>query len=354
MSLTSLRAVNVRCLKEVALEPAESNLIFGENASGKTSLLEALFILGRGRSFRTASREAVIRDGEQEMLIAGVMHCEGRDIRLGLRQQVDQPAKIRVDGRDETSPAALARCLPVQIIDPDVHQLVEEGPGVRRRFLDWGVFHVEPKFLDAWRRYHRIVRQRNATLKSNNVRQLDVWDRELAAAGEALSGYRGTYLEALSGYVGELGKALLGTEPAITYKQGWPEDRSLQEALVESRARDLRLGITHPGPHRADMTIHLAAKKARSRVSRGQQKLLGATLVLAQLAHLKAVKNLPAILLLDDLPAELDSLRLGRLRDVVSSLDAQLFLTALSRKDLAAWNCGAVFHVEQGKVLSVL
>jgi len=354
MSLSSLRAENVRCLKKVALEPAETNLIFGENASGKTSLLEAIFILGRGRSFRTVNREAIITDGEKELMVAGALRDGEREIRLGISQQLDQPPKIRVDGKDESSPAALARCLPVQIIDPDVHQLVEEGPGVRRRFLDWGVFHVEPEFLEAWRRFLRLLRQRNAALKSRSVRELDAWDRELGSAGEQLSRYRRDYANALGRYVTELGEALLGDAPHIIYRQGWSEERSLMEALAEGRERDLKFGVTHAGPHRADVTIQLASRKARGRVSRGQQKLLAASLILAQLAHLRATKHLRSILLLDDLAAELDPVRLGRLQDVVCGLDAQLFLTALQRSDLAAWRCGAVFHVKQGKVLSVL
>ncbi len=354
MSLTSIRAENIRCLQKVTLEPAETNLIVGENASGKTSLLEAIFILGRGRSFRTASREAVIRDGEKAMMVAGVIRHEEREIRLGISQGLDQPVKIRVDGKDETSPAALARALPVQIIDPDVHQLVEEGPGVRRKFLDWGVFHVEPEFLDTWRRYHRLVRQRNAALRSRSLREIEAWDRELAVAGESLSRYRRKYVEALAGHVTELGTVLLGSEPRIIYRKGWTEDRELTEALAESRDRDVKFGVTHAGPHRADIAIQLASRKARGRVSRGQQKLLAATLVLAQLAHLRSVMDLRSILLLDDLAAELDPMRLGRLREVVCSLDAQLFLTALQRSDLAGWNCAATFHVEQGEVLSVL
>jgi DNA replication and repair protein RecF len=213
---------------------------------------------------------------------------------------------------------------------------------------------VEPAFLDAWRRYHRLVRQRNAALKVRSVAQLGAWDRELAVAGECLSEYRQKYTEALGLEVSRIGNALLGSTPNIVYRQGWSENSSLLEALGESRQRDLKFGVTHAGPHRADASIQLACRKARGRVSRGQQKLLAATLVLAQLAHLRSARNLRSILLLDDLAAELDPTRLEKVREVVCSLDVQVFLTALQRSDLAAWKCSAMFHVEQGRARSVL
>lgn len=354
MSLVKLAAENIRCLKKVALEPAETNLIYGENASGKTSLLEAIFILGRGRSFRSSTREAIITDGETRMVVTGLKRHEGREVRLGISQDVDRAPRIRIDGKDETSVAALAELLPVQIIDPDVHRLIEEGPGVRRKFLDWGVFHVEQDFLGAWRRYHRLVRQRNAALKTRRTREVEVWDRELASTGDNLTTYRRKYTESLGKHVSEIGQVLLGCEAHIVYRQGWGEDRPLISALEEGRERDLKFGVTHAGPHRADMSIHVASRKARGRVSRGQQKLLAATLVLAQLAHLRCASGVRSILLLDDLPAELDVGAVERIREVIGTLEAQLFLTALRRSDLAAWQCGAVFHVEQGKVLSML
>lgn len=354
MTLASVTAENVRCLIRVHLEPAQSNLIYGENASGKTSLLEALFILGRGRSFRTPKREKVVRDGETGMMVAGVVVAGDRQIKVGIGFERGKSPRIRVDGKDETSAAALAHWVPVQVIDPDIHQLVEQGPGVRRRYLDWGVFHVEPRFLDTWRRYHRIVRQRNAALRDSSTVQLDAWDGELSAAGEALSAYRERYTERLATHIGKLGGELLGEEPVVEYRRGWPAEKSLREALSETRTRDKKFGITHVGSHRSDLIISLASKRARGRVSRGQQKLLAATLILSQLSQLKAERDVKSILLLDDLSAELDRGRLARLRNVLAPLDAQVFMTALDPDDLPGWEFGRVFHVEQGKVRSVV
>jgi DNA replication and repair protein RecF len=354
MTLRRLTAENVRCLSEVRLEPAGSNLIFGENASGKTSLLEAIFILGRGRSFRTATRDALVRDGEDGLTVSGLVSAGSREIPVGIGIAKQRPPRIRVDGKDESSVAALAQWVPVQVIDPQIHQLVDEGPGVRRRFLDWGVFHVEPRFLEAWRRYHRTVRQRNAALKTSKIGELDSWDRELAKTGEELSGYRRQYVKLLEKHLVQLGVQLLDEEPKIIYQQGWPEGKSLGQALRESRERDLKFGITHMGSHRSDLEILMDARQARGRVSRGQQKLLAATLVLSQVTHLIRDDGVEVILLLDDLAAELDRQRLRRMQDVISGLRVQLFMTALHRAAVKSWEFDGMFHVEQGEVRSVL
>ena len=353
MTVETFRAENVRCLEEVRLEPARTNLIYGENASGKTSLLEALFYLGRGRSFRKTGRDSVIRDGSESMMVTGSVRVAGVVSRLGVGISRGEPPTIRVDGKDRSSAAALAERLPIQVIDPDVHSLIAEGPSVRRRFMDWGLFHVEPIFLETWRRYQRAMKQRNAALRGA-VRDLPLWDEQLVLEGQQLTDMRRRYAEALAAELGEIGMPLVGGTPRMSYRQGWPENKSLAEALQESRDRDTRYGVSHVGPHRADLTIHVEEKTARGRVSRGQQKLLAAALVIAQTAHLKREISLDCVLLLDDLPAELDAMSLEKVFGLIRPLEAQIFLTSLERREFSLDGPVGVFHVEQGRVRSMV
>jgi len=354
MTVLQIRASNVRCLRQVTLEPATRNLIFGENASGKTSLLEAIFVVGRGRSFRGAQRKGLIRDGESEAVVSASVRKGERCVPLGIGINRDGRTTVRIAGQEQSSLATLAEWLPVQVLDPDLHRLVDEGPGERRRFVDWGVFHVEQRFLDTWRRYHRSLRQRNALLKQKRVQELDAWDERLAVEGEALDGYRRAYLESVVGDINKFAETLLETPLALEYRSGWAGNGSLAEALLSTRERDIRVGATQAGPHRADMHIGISDRQARGRVSRGQQKLLAASLVLGQLHHLERSKGLRSVLLVDDAAAELDRGRLTRLMTAVSSLEAQLFVTALDPGDLDLANDFAVFHVEQGKVSTMV
>jgi DNA replication and repair protein RecF len=351
MSLLRLEIEQFRCFERVdlTLDP-HYNLFVGANASGKTSLLEALFLLGRGRSFRTRRLERLVRQGQGEFRVVGRIDAHGRTTVLGVGGR-RQSTEIRIGGEPAAGAAELAAHFPPQIIDPEVHKLLEEGPHRRRRFLDWGVFHVEPTFMDTWQRYHRALRQRNAALKpGTDLAAARAWDPELVAAGMRLADMRMKYLDILSPVLLELGARLLGQPVTVSHHAGWPADETFAAALERSRDRDRRYAVTHVGPHRADVGVKVSGLAARERVSRGQQKLLAAALTLAQLSVQESTAPGRSALLLDDPAAELDGDNLAKLLAVVRQLPAQLFVTAL-RQDLPALgNPGAVFHVERGTI----
>lgn len=351
MALTWVQVEQFRCLEKVEVElDSRVNLFVGPNASGKTSLLEAFFVLGRGRSFRTRRLETLVRQGEGAFTVVG--RCAGSEgvTSLGVRGGRGG-TEIRVGGRPAQSAAELAEHFPPQVIDPEIHKLLEEGPGRRRRFLDWGVFHVERGFLANWQRYHKALRQRNAALKQGLADEaVDVWTAEMAAAGEVLGRQRGEYLRRLEGPVAGLGERLLGQPARLVYHRGWSDDLSLQEAVERDRERDRRYGATQHGPHRGDVVVKLAGHAAKDRVSRGQQKLLAAGLTLAQLAIQEQERPGRSALLLDDPAAELDAANLARLLKCVRELPVQLLVTSLRDTVPGLPGGGGRFHVEQGGV----
>lgn len=162
------RASNFRCLEaaELKLSPTY-NLIYGANASGKTSILEALAYLGRGKSFRGTSTANLIRHGESEFVLFAEIEQAGRSVTVGVRNS-REGLQVRIGGEDDGGAAALAEALPLQVIDPEVHNLIAGGPEQRRRFLDWLAFHVEHDHLLVWRRFRRALKQRNAALKAKS------------------------------------------------------------------------------------------------------------------------------------------------------------------------------------------
>jgi DNA replication and repair protein RecF len=270
---------------------------------------------------------------------------------LGIAGQ-RQGTEIRVGGSPASSAAVLAQHFPPQVIDPDVHKLLEEGPQRRRRFLDWGVFHVEHSFLEVWQRYHRALRQRNAAIRSGgNPKTISVWNGELMQSGALLDALRRRYLDALAEPLLEIGKILLGgLAVTVTYSSGWSAEETFEVALAKSLERDMRMGLTHAGPHRGDITVKVDGLVAKERVSRGQQKLLAAGLILAQLRVQEGKSPGTGALLLDDPAAELDGHRLGALLDVVRGLNSQLFVTSLQRSLPGLGTPGAMFHVEHGDI----
>ena len=351
MSLERLSLEDFRCVARAELDcDPRCNLITGENASGKTSLLEAIFFLGRGRSFRSARNDLLIRHGAAQLSLLARVRQGAVAQPLGVRLS-GEGIEARHAGRPIGGLAELATVFPVQAIDPEVHRLVDGGPQERRRYLDWGVFHVEPNFVELWRRYQRALRQRNACLKAGQPNALvQAWDQELVEAGVAVAEHRFRYLQGLSAAVRSVGQRLLGAEIELSLHQGWSADRTLAEALAHALPRDRERGLTHAGPHRADLALRVAGLPARDRVSRGQQKLLAATLLLGQLAHDAEQGSSMAALLVDDPAAELDSGNLERLLDEVIQLPVQLFLTALDPSNPALQRLPAArrFHVEHG------
>lgn len=351
MPLRRLRISNLRCLEEVelTLDP-ERSYVFGANGAGKTSLLEGIFVLGRGRSFRTRQVRRLVRRGSDGFATFGaVTRDDGATHRLGVAYRGGRLEK-KIDGDDVASMAALAALLPVHAVDPGVHALVEGGPSERRRFLDWGVFHVEHGYLDAWKRYRRVLSQRNAALKRGaDTSELHSWSAAVAEAGERIDASRARYLAALAPHVAALGQQLLGRALTIQYDRGWAGHEGLGELLVSRVARDRETGRTEAGPHRAELVLRLEERRLQDEASRGQQKLAAAALVLAQVAVESALRPGGSVLVVDDPAAELDAESLDRLLAALAGVRVQLVLTALTPAQLAP-SRGAAFHVEQGKV----
>ncbi len=353
MSLERLGIEDFRCIERAELEfDPRCNLVSGENASGKTSLLEAIFFLGRGRSFRTNRYETLVRAGCRQFTLTGRIGASGVSQPVGMRVG-STGIEARFGGQPVSGLAELAMRLPVQAIDPEVHRLVDGGPQERRRYLDWGVFHVEPGFVEHWRRYQRALRQRNAALKAGQaVPLIQAWDPELVEAGEVVRVHRERYMVRLREAVRDVGRRMLDLEIDLGLAQGWPAERDLGEALRLSLPRDRERGVTHCGPHRADIHVQVDGHPARDRVSRGQQKLVAAAMLLGQLRADAEEGSRVAALLVDDPAAELDATRLERLLEEVLSLPSQLFITALDAGNpaLARLPAGHAFHVEHGSV----
>jgi DNA replication and repair protein RecF len=351
--IAEIQLGSFRCFESASLEPGPGfNLIAGGNGSGKTSLLEAVYFLGRGASFRAGRSEAAIRfEADRFTLFArlGV----GLTTRVGLEVSRSDGSSIRVDGLPGAR-ADLARALPAQIIDPASHELVSGPPAGRRQFLDWGVFHVEHAFLPAWQRYRRALQQRNAALRSRSAAAAWHWDEYLVADGAVVDACRRRVLNQLLPDVQKVSERLLGAEVELTYQSGWADGVNLAEALAGSRERDLQMATSTVGPHRADFRIMVRERRARDSVSRGQEKLVAATLTLAQIELVARTREQTVVLLLDEPGADLDREHLARLLDAIAEAPVQSFVTSLDPAGLTLPEGARAFHVEHAEVRILL
>jgi len=353
MTLQRIQVSDFRCLHSAELEfDPKFTLISGPNASGKTSLLESIYVLGRGRSFRTRRLDHLIRLGASRFVIYGEAGAE-RHTGLGIEGSA-LGMRAKMGGDRVASLAELAAVLPVQIIDPEVHRLIEEGPSRRRRFLDWGVFHVEHSFVEKWQRYQLVLKQRNAALRARQpAAVVSAWDIELVRLGASIHEARALYVGQLAPVASDIAKRLLGLQLSLSYRSGWSRDLSLGEALKASWIHDQDTGVTQVGPQRAEITFRLDGAPVKDRISRGQQKLLASSLLMAQLSLFPNDAQIRPTLLLDDPAAELDSERLlGLIREVMEQ-SVQLVVTSLSTNFSAFGLPGRRYVISAGAVEQV-
>lgn len=351
--LRNLSAVDINLSPDI-------NLFFGENGSGKTSLLESLHILGMGRSFRSHKHKSLINQNSSEFTLFSNLLVGNESIPLGISRNQSGDSSIRARGENLNSVADLAGYLPLQLINADSFLLLEGGPSERRQFLDWLVFHVEPGFFPLWKRLQTCLKHRNSLLRHDRMdaQELAVWDRELIQLTEKIDEYRESAFQQFIQAFQSLIKEFIQLDNlSLTYYSGWNKDKTYQEVLASSLDRDLAFGQTHYGSHRADLRLQLNGLAAADLLSRGQQKLLVCAMKLAQGLVFQTLTGRKAIYLVDDLPAELDDKHRQRLAFWLDKLETQVFITGVEETDLIClWDIQSkkqvkVFHVEQGRVV---
>ena len=328
--LTQLRVRNLRVLKAVDFTPGRrGNLISGHNGAGKTSLLESIFLLSRGRSFRGGDTRQLIGHGEEAASVRAVVEGESAARELGVNIQ-GRKLRALLDGESGARRVELARTLPVLNLDAKVMDLVEQGPERRRLLLNWVTFHVEPAFHAAWRRFRRSLKQRNASLRAGaGVGAVTAWDEQFCQAAGAMEEQRRIVAENLRPRFRRIGEQLLGLRADWDYYPGWPRDKTLADTLREGLDGDRKLGLTRFGPQRSDLVLRLQAGRARYLASRGQQKLLSASMMLAAAELLAEAGVAKPVLLVDEPLAELDEEHAQRLLSAMWAGGAQLFVTAV-------------------------
>lgn len=357
MTLLKLDVFSLRNIHAITLVPSPSlNFITGANGSGKSSLLEAIFILGRARSFRTTQIKQAIRFEQTQLIVTGQnRQLNGSLSNLGIQIDAKQ-SLIRID-QQTMQKADLAYALPVQLMHPKSYRLLDGGPQLRREFLDWGIFNAQQDFLSNWRKYNKALQQRNALLKTRQTRQLPAWDKELIDYGLRVDAFRRDYLQRLQPVFLAMAEQFLPTlVMAMRFDCGWDERQSFADQLKIDLEKDLRYGFTHSGPHRADFLIFHDQRLAKDYLSRGQQKLLVLALMLAQVELMNQQQQNACCILIDDLTAELDTENRAKLLKYLSRLGCQAFLTSnalMDFGDLSSLNDYKLFHVEQGDVKQI-
>lgn len=366
MSLAKFRATDFRNFENLDLDfNPDMNFIVGNNGSGKTSLLEAIFYLSHGRSFNTGYHNKVVRFDQDNFVLSGdVTRTENgleQNIKLGLRRYRNSDIDIRIDGQGDKKISALAKVLPVQLITPESFKLFFGGPKERRHFFDFGLFHVKHSFYETWLRFTRIHKHRNALLKKRPQKyneEFEYWDGEFCRLAVMITQQREEYLSLFNSKFEEtnlnIESLLTQAEVKFVLSSGYSLEDDLLKQLKSAFYKDVKYGYTTVGPHKSDVRIKTKQRLVEDVFSRGQLKLLLYVVKLLQ-SNIISEHNITPIMLIDDIASEVDKSNLASIFEYLQSAqETQFFITSLNR-DIAGYlinqsKSHAMFHVKHGMI----
>ena len=350
MAISQLSLTDFRNLKSTTLDlDRRFNLVSGDNGSGKTSLLEAIYVLCQAQSFRTHQLKQCVAHDKSGFLLFG--RFDG--YKAGIARHKDK-LEIRIDGETIKRRSELVKKSPINIVNADSFVLIDGAPARRRAFLDWCLFHVEPDYAENWRSFQHALKQRNRLLKSKrDLKLLDYWDQHLVTPSIQLGKMRERYTGKLETLIKQQFEPLLeGIPLSIGYRQGWARGETLQHSLEQQREHDIRLGFTGAGIHRDDLELMTQGRKVGDVLSRGQSKRVCLVLLLAVLKLVNEARQSPVILLIDDLHSELDSTAQKLVYQKLLEMNIQLFISNIEPQVPDAFEAKEfkMFHVEHGTI----
>ena len=334
------------------------NVFVGHNGSGKSSIVESFYLLGFGRSFRTNKLKSCIAERSNEFVIFAKTNAShtGSSINAGLAKSAYSDITCQINGDKGKRLSDLVKLFPIQLFTPQSTDLVLGSPKDRRKFLDWGVFHVEHSFETLSRNFKVALKNRNALLKKEQLNRtlLLSWNERFSELGEALSQQRELYLQHFVPIFNLIQREFLkGFNVEIEYNTGWKADLPLAKALESRRQQDLQFKVSTVGPHKADLRFKIDGKDAAEVLSRGQLRMLVAALLLAQAKAYKDKTGKETIFLLDDIGAELDEYKRELFLDELVNTGSQIVVTSIDMQQLKfinKYDNKKMFHVEHGSV----
>lgn len=334
------------------------NIIYGDNAQGKTNILESIYMCSTSKSHRGSKDREIVRFGEDESHIKLNVLKHGMKYRIDMHLKKNKTKGIAVNGIPIKKAVELFGIINIVFFSPEDLNIIKEGPAGRRRFIDLELSQLDKIYLNNLSNYNRIINQRNSLLKdiygSNQqhlLETLDIWDMQLAAYGTKVLERRKEFVRQVNEIISEIHFRLTGGKErlSLTYESSIGE-MSMEQALKKNRERDLRMKSTSVGPHRDDLCFLSGDLDIRKFGSQGQQRTAALSLKLAEIELVKRIIGDTPILLLDDVLSELDKNRQNYLLDSIHDIQTVITCTGLDEFVNHRFSINKIFHVKSGHV----
>ena len=359
MIIKSLKLKNYRNydLLDLTFDP-KTNILYGDNAQGKTNILEALYLSGTTKSHRGTKDRDMIQFGYDESHLETVVEKKGIVFQIDMHLKKNSPKGIAIDKVPIRRASELFGIVHLVYLSPEDLNIIKEGPAGRRRFIDLELSQLDKIYLNNLSNYNRIINQRNSLLKdiygSNQqhlLETLDIWDMQLAAYGTKVLDRRKEFVRQVNEIISEIHFRLTGGNErlSLTYESSIGE-MSMEQALKKNRERDLRMKSTSVGPHRDDLCFLSGDLDIRKFGSQGQQRTAALSLKLAEIELVKRIIGDTPILLLDDVLSELDKNRQNYLLDSIHDIQTVITCTGLDEFVNHRFSINKIFHVKSGHV----
>ena len=357
MYVESLSLSNFRNYEklDLTLDPGV-NLFYGDNAQGKTNILEAVYLAGTTKSHRGSKEKTMVRIGEDESHIRMIVKKNGNDCRIDMHLKKNKPKGVAIGGFPIRKAADLYGIVSMVFFSPEDLNIIKNGPAERRRFIDTELSQLDRIYLDDLVKYSRALNQRNKLLREAAFRsvtdlELSVWEEKIIEYGCRIVKKRAEFLETVSGITAGIhGRITGGRETMRLSYEPSAEPEQFSEKLEAARGTDLRMMTTSVGPHRDDFAVIIEDLDARYFASQGQQKTAALSLKLSEIELVKQTVRDTPVLLLDDVLSELDS---DRQRYLLHSIrDIQTLITCTGIGDLREYQfpVDRTFHVVAGGI----
>ena len=361
MIIKSLKLKNYRNydLLDLTFDP-KTNILYGDNAQGKTNILEALYLSGTTKSHRGTKDRDMIQFGHDESHLETVVEKKGIIFQIDMHLKKNSPKGIAIDKVPIRRASELFGIVHFVFFSPEDLNIIKEGPAGRRRFIDLELSQLDKIYLNNLSNYNRIINQRNSLLKdiygSNQqhlLETLDIWDMQLAAYGTKVLERRKEFVDQLNEIIYGIHKNLSGDreELVIVYEPD-TEAENLENDLRISREKDIKYKMTSVGPHRDDFSFVVNGVDIRKYGSQGQQRTAALSLKLSEIELVKKVTGDNPVLLLDDVLSELDSNRQNYLLNNIGNIQTIITCTGLDEFINNRFSIDKIFKVTNGRIES--